>query len=509
MPDTPTASGPPAHAPSGTSYPYRFGEVGVMMGVLRREQVREALDQQAAQRQAGQAKQIGQIMVERGVITPRQVAAILVAQKRLRTEGGGAPQANLNATDPSQLAIEKKGRGRAASSTARRPAVGARSSSSSTRQAISGSPSKSPSPASGGGGARSSRGASSAARPAVASPAPQAEAAPPKSKRQQLGQFELQRQLGEGSMGAVFEARDTEANRRVALKILPKNLANDAEFLERWRREVKTLSSLNHPNIVAYYGAGQTGGYSYLAMEFVDGESLSSRLKREKRLPEDEALRIARLMSQALGYAHNLTLIHRDIKPENVLLGRDGQVKVIDFGLGKSQEDTSKLTAVGMSIGTPHYLSPEQALGKEHIDHRADLYSVGATLFQMLTGQVPFDHASSTQVMVMHVRQPPPDPRSIVPGITRGASQMVLRLLSKEPEERFANADELIAAIDRVAAGKPVEAGGASRVPGDATGKRQGRTGLLSKVRRGPKGCLSVFLFALALLGAAGAACLW
>ncbi|GMV83266.1 MAG: hypothetical protein AMXMBFR7_44500 [Planctomycetota bacterium] len=457
-------------ASSGQPYPYRFGEVGVMMGVLKREQVRSALDRQAQQRQTGHAAQIGQVLVELGILNQRQVVAVLVAQKRLRTEQG-LPQDAVAAADPPPLAPRTSERkSRSGTSTAKHPPVGARVEE--TAQPARRS---------------SSRRAASPA-PAEASPA----AAPAaKSKRQTLGSFELIRQLGEGSMGAVFEAQDQEQNRRVALKVLPKNLASDAEFLARFKREVKTLSALNHPNIVAYLGAGQTGGYSYLSMEFVDGKSLSQRLKREKRIPEADALHICKEMAQALAYAHNLSLIHRDIKPENVLLTSDGRVKLIDFGLGKSQEDTSKLTAVGMSIGTPHYLSPEQALGKEHIDHRADLYSVGATLFQMLTGQVPFDHASSTQVMVMHVKQPPPDPRSLVPGISRGAAQLTLKLLAKEPEQRYASADELIAALERVMAGKPPDAAPTREVGG--TGKKLPRTGgLLSRVKRGPKGCLSV-----------------
>ena len=414
MSSQPSTSPQPNPAPKGAPlaqaaqvYPYRFGEVGVMMGVLSREQVRESLNRQKTLKQEGKSSLVGEIMVSRGWITPRQVASILVAQKRYR--GSPAPP----------------------STSAPGSAVPA---------------------------------AAPAAKPAT----------------QHLGPFELLRKLGSGAMGTVFQARDPEANRTVALKVLPSDLAKDEEFLARFKREVKSLGALNHPNIVAFHGAGQAGGYWYLSMEYVDGESLSARLKREVRLPEAEALRIAHAVALALAHAHAQTLIHRDIKPENILLAKDGTVKVTDFGLAKSQEDNSKLTMAGFSIGTPYYISPEQAIGGE-VDPRADLYGLGATLFHLLTGRVPFDHAASTQVMVMHVKEPPPDPRTLVPSLTRNVAQLVLRLLAKDPKGRFADAGALAEAIARVQSGNAPEALKPGGRPGNAPAapkEQQQATGL-------------------------------
>lgn len=423
------ASGQSQNA-SKKTYPYRFGEVGIMIGLLKREQVKTSLKRQSELKIQSKEQLIGQIMVECGWISDREVDAILVAQKRFRAE-------------------QQKRSG------------GTQSSSATSRTS------------------------------------------PPKSSRkatQQLGSFELLQKLGEGSMGTVYKALDTEKDRVVALKVLSRSLANDAEFLERFRREIKTVEGLNHPNIVAYHGSGSAGGHRYLAMEFVNGESLYMQLKRNGRLQEKEALRIARDIASALDHAHGQALIHRDIKPENVLMARDGAVKVTDFGLAKSQEDTSKLTAVGLSIGTPHYLSPEQAMGAQEVDHRADMYSLGATLYHLLTGQVPFDHQSSTKVMVMHVQEPPPDPRSLQPSVSRGAAKLTLRLMSKAPGDRFAETKDLIATLDGLISGKPVEI--AANQAAAASASSGGFMDLLKAPIRLTQSCLGRAGIFLAIIGA-------
>lgn len=345
-----------------------------MMGLLDRDKVREALTAQKTQKAAGQAQLVGEVMIGKGWLTPRQVAAILVAQKRYRAESQGQA---------------------APAAAASKPAEGG------------------------------------SARPV----------------RQKLGSFELIRKIGEGAMGQVFEAVSPTHSGTVALKVLPRDLAQDQEFVERFKREIKLMGALHHPHIVELYDAGVAAGYYYISMEFIDGEPLDKRLKREGKLAEKEALRIAREMAVGLAHAHGKGMIHRDIKPDNVLLAKSGAAKITDFGLAKPAEDKQHLTAAGFSIGTPFYISPEQAIGKEKVDHRADLYGLGATLFHMLTGRVPFEHASSTQVMVMHVQNPPPDPRSVNPAVSRGASQVVLKLLAKQPEQRFGDGTELAAAL--------------------------------------------------------------
>ncbi len=407
-----------------TTYPYRFGEVGIMMGVLDRDKVKESLNLQLDLKNKQKAEMIGQIMISKGWLDQKTVDAILVAQKRFRAKqeaGGGSSHASAQSTEGKKVK---------------------------------------------------------------------------RSSKKKLGPYELRKKLGEGSMGAVFEAFDTESKRIVALKVLPKDLAGDREFLERFKREVKTMAALSHPNIVSFYESGQASGYWYLTMEYIEGGSLYGRLKQKGRMPEKEALRIVSEIAKALAYAHQQALIHRDIKPENILFSLDGTVKVTDFGLAKQQEDTSKLTAVGMSIGTPHYLSPEQAMGSDKVDHRADLYSLGATLFHLLTGKVPFDHVSSTRVMVMHVQDPPPDPRSIVPSISRAASKLVLRLMSKNPDGRFESATELLAAIEKVRKGGQLSAGSSTDGIEGVDSNKRGKKSLM----RYANGCLGrAGLFALAI----------
>ena len=409
-----TATPAPTAPAQKTVYPYRFGEVGVMMGVLNRDQVRESLNLQKQRKAEGLDLKVGELLVERGFLTPRQIAAVLVAQKRYRADqAGGATPSPGPTPAPAETA-----------KPAAQPAA---------------VPPAQPAPA------------------APVQPAAAAVAAAPAKTRQKLGPYELIDKIGEGAMGQVFTAWDAARQKNVAVKILPRQLAMDQEFLERFKREVKLMAQLDHPHIVAFYDAGAHGGVFYLAMEYVDGGDLTKKLRTEARLAEPEALRIAREMALALAQAHGKGMIHRDIKPDNVLLMKDGMSKISDFGLAKPTEDNQKLTAAGFSIGTPFYISPEQALGKENVDHRCDLYGLGATLFHMLTGRVPFEHTSSTQVMVMHVQNQPPDPRSINPAISRGAAQLVLKLLAKDPAQRHQSAQELADVLERVLKGEQPE----------------------------------------------------
>jgi len=192
-------------------------------------------------------------------------------------------------------------------------------------------------------------------------------------------------------------------------------------------------------------------------MEFIDGESLQMRIQREDRLPQSESLRICGDIARALSHAHSKGVIHRDIKPENVLLSKKGEVKVTDFGLAKTSDEESRLTVAGTSIGTPYYLSPEQAIGLSDIDSRADLYSLGVTMYHLLTGKLPFDAKSSTQVMMMHVEAQPPDPRLINAGLSRGLCQVILKLMEKEPKNRYSSADQIVEVVDRLLNFKPPE----------------------------------------------------
>ncbi len=195
-----------------------------------------------------------------------------------------------------------------------------------------------------------------------------------------VGGFEVLEKIGVGGMGAVYRARQVSLDRMVALKVLPPKFAADETFVDRFVREARSAASLNHPNIIQGIDVGSADGYHYFAMELVPGESLSERMKREGFVVEDDALKITREMAEALKHAHGRGLVHRDVKPGNILLGLDGVSKLADLGLARRSVDSSSTTQPGKAVGTPFYISPEQARGEEDVDIRADIYSLGATL---------------------------------------------------------------------------------------------------------------------------------
>jgi eukaryotic-like serine/threonine-protein kinase len=270
-----------------------------------------------------------------------------------------------------------------------------------------------------------------------------------------FGEYKLLTKLGEGGMGAVYKAQETLANRIVALKVLRNNLAGNQGFIERFDREAKLAGSLNHPNIVACHSAGTTRGVQYMVMEYIDGETMKTRVKREGgRLPEKESLRLVREVAKGLGHAHTKGVVHRDIKPDNILLGKDGSVKLSDFGTAKSFLDEDTLSRTGVIIGTPHYISPEQVRADRNIDHRADLYALGGTLYHILTGQVPFDATTTLEIMRRHLQDELDNPIDINPELSQRAVQIVTKLMAKAPNERYRNAEDLVEDIDRVLADK-------------------------------------------------------
>jgi serine/threonine protein kinase len=213
------------------------------------------------------------------------------------------------------------------------------------------------------------------------------------AERVSIAGFELLEQVGRGGMGTVYRARQTKMGRDVALKLMKPRLAKDSRYLERFLREARASARLSHPNIVQGIDAGHDKGYYYFAMEFVDGTTLRRLMGREGKLPEQRCVEIGVQIARALDQAHRIGLVHRDVKPENILLERQtGTAKLADLGLVKSTErsDTS-VTQTGVALGTPNYISPEQARGEEHIDIRSDLYSLGATLYHASTGTFPFE----------------------------------------------------------------------------------------------------------------------
>src|SRR6202163_334802 len=234
-----------------------------------------------------------------------------------------------------------------------------------------------------------------------------------------LGSYEVLSQIGAGGMGEVYQAHDTKLGRDVAIKVLPEAFAHDADRLSRFQREAKILASLNHPNIATIHGLEQSGGTSYLVMELVSGETLQERVKRDGAVPIEEALDIAKQISEALEAAHEKGIIHRDLKPANVKLTPEGKVKVLDFGLAKAfagdttTEDMSNsptlsmaATMQGVILGTAAYMSPEQAKGKV-VDKRTDIFAFGCVLYELLTGKQTFHGEDVTDILAAVVRAEP------------------------------------------------------------------------------------------------------
>jgi hypothetical protein len=269
--------------------------------------------------------------------------------------------------------------------------------------------------------------------------------------------YELDRELGRGGMAIVYCARDTRLKRSVAVKLLPPELAFRADIRTRFLREAETAARLNHPNIVPIFSVDERDGLVYFVMAFVQGGSLGDRLRRQGALPITDARRILRELADALGYAHKTGVVHRDIKPDNILLDADtNRAMITDFGIARAATggDGTRLTATGAAIGTPAYMSPEQCAGDRDIDGRSDLYSLGAMAYQMLTGEPPFIGGSTPAIMVKHVTEAPVPPRDRRAEIPPDLERIVLTLLEKNPANRFATGQDVVAALD----GAPVPA---------------------------------------------------
>ncbi len=270
-----------------------------------------------------------------------------------------------------------------------------------------------------------------------------------------LGGFEIEGILGRGGMGTVYLARQLSMDRQVALKVLAPALTADEQFVQRFLHEVRTLAKIEHPHIVTAHEAGEDAGHYFLAMSYVPGESLDIRVKRGGPLPEPEALRIVRCVATTLDYAWRKNrLLHRDIKPANVMVDRDGEVKLMDLGISKSFAEETGLTLTGAMVGTPCYMSPEQARNVADLDFRADMYSLGGTLYHLVTGTVPFKGSSSAEVVSQVLRDPLPPPEEKNPDISPGCSQLIRVMMAKEPELRHPSWDSLVQDVDRVTRGE-------------------------------------------------------
>jgi hypothetical protein len=289
-----------------------------------------------------------------------------------------------------------------------------------------------------------------AAKPATSPQAPEETQPLPKldlseSALLALGQrYELLEKLGSGGMGVVYKARDRETGEVLALKMLKSGLAGDANLMERFRNELRLARRITHRNVCRIYDFTRWDDCACISMEFVDGSSLREILNRLGRVELLQALHIARHICAGLREAHSQGIVHRDLKPENVMLDRFGNVKLMDFGIARSQDSNS--TATGSFLGTPAYMAPEQAEGKA-VDARADIYALGLVLYEMFTGKAAFSGGAPMAVALKQIREAPPAPRELQPGVPAQVEQIILKCLRKEPGERFQSVEAVETAL--------------------------------------------------------------
>ena len=262
--------------------------------------------------------------------------------------------------------------------------------------------------------------------------------------------------LGAGAMAVVYKARQLSLNRMVAIKILPKRFSENPEYVERFYKEGQAAGRLNHPNIVQAIDVGEAGGYHYFVMEYVEGKTIADDLAEGNVFEEAEALDIIIQVARALAHAHACSLIHRDVKPKNIMISTNGTVKLADMGLARETTDIEAAQSeAGKAYGTPYYIAPEQIRGKIDIDGRADIYGLGATLYHMLTGRVPFMAEDSADVMRKHLREKLIPPDHINTTLSAGVSEVIEIMMAKRKENRYNDIEELLTDLEALRQGQP------------------------------------------------------
>src|SRR4030088_1506688 len=274
------------------------------------------------------------------------------------------------------------------------------------------------------------------------------------------GRYRLDARIGAGGMSTVYRALDETLQRQVAIKLMNREVASDSDQLERFRREARAVAQLSHPHVVGVIDAGEDAGSPYIVLEYVEGETLKERIRRQGRLSIAESVAYAIEIARALGVAHARHIVHRDVKPQNVLIDEEGSAKVTDFGIARTLEEEG-LTADGRVLGTTDYVSPEQALGQP-VTGQSDLYSLGVVLYEMLTGEVPFKGENQVAVAMKHVREILPDVQSKRPEVSAALASIVDNDTAKRPEDRDAHDAELIADLEDVLAIETARAGSAT-----------------------------------------------
>ena len=278
------------------------------------------------------------------------------------------------------------------------------------------------------------------------------------------GRYRLDAQIGAGGMSTVYLAFDQTLERRVAIKLMHREIASDSDQLERFRREARAVAQLSHPHIVGVIDAGEDEGRPYIVFEYVEGETLKERIRRMGRLPVDEAIAYAIEIARALGCAHSHHIVHRDVKPQNVLIDAEGSAKVTDFGIARTL-DQDGLTADGRVLGTTDYVSPEQALGHD-VNGQSDIYSLGIVLFEMLTGDVPFHGENQVSVAMKHVREDVPDLQTRRPEASATLASVLDRMTDKDLRRRYEDVPAVVADLEEALA---IEAARSGHSTGEAT----------------------------------------
>lgn len=294
-----------------------------------------------------------------------------------------------------------------------------------------------------------------------------------------IGNYEILEEIGRGAMGVVFKAKQLSMDRVVALKFLPKRMAQDEKRVQRFIREARAAGKLSHPNIVSVHDVGQAGGMHYISMEYVDGASAHTRVKKNGPMKEADAVELGLQIAGALKMAHDNGILHRDVKPDNFLLDSSGRARLADLGLARfetGESDDAHLTQEGTALGTPHYMAPEQARG-EKVDHRSDLYSLGASLYVLASGKTPFEGPTAAVILVNVLQKDPVPLRRHAPHLSPGFCAVVEKLMAKSPDARFKDARAVVEALEQVRAGVYAAPGGSG------TGLRRPTTGPHSGVK--------------------------
>ena len=281
-----------------------------------------------------------------------------------------------------------------------------------------------------------------------------------KAAEHQIPGYKIVGKLGAGAMAVVYKARQLSLNRMVAIKILPKRFTENPEYVERFYKEGQAAGKLNHPNIVQAIDVGEAGGYHYFVMEYVEGKTIADDLSAGKVFEENEALDMIIQVANALGHAHALSLIHRDVKPKNIMINNHGAIKLADMGLARATTDIEAAQSeAGKAYGTPYYIAPEQIRGKIDIDGRADIYGLGATLYHMLTGRVPFMAEDYADVIRKHLREKLIPPDHINTLLSAGVSEVIEIMMAKKKEDRYNDIEELLVDLNALREGQtPLQA---------------------------------------------------